>query len=257
MYEIGSRLLRLPSDTRACLSFFTRLPVAPSENLDLRIGSAAFPLVGLIVGALAAVALWLGSAAALSPLVSAAFAVATLVGLCGGLHEDGLADTADGLGGRTLEARLAIMRDSRIGTFGVLALSLTLLIRVASLAHLATQPGLASGAVVATASISRVLAMWHWSSLPPARYVGLARQAGSPDRLALAIATFLGGVVLTAALLVFGRAAALGFALAIGGVWLLSRLCRAAIRGHTGDTIGAAQQVAETLLLAGFSSAVI
>ena len=254
MDELGQRLLRLPADTRTCLAFFTRLPVRSPEALDLRGAAAAFPIVGVVVGALAAGALAICMALGLPPLVSAAFAVATLVAIGGGLHEDGLADTADGLGGRTAEARLAIMRDSRSGTFGVLALALTLLIRVASIAQLALYPASAALALVTVAALSRALAMWHWCSLPSARPDGLAQRAGNPDRLALTLATGLGAVALVAAAIVFGWPAWLGVVVAAAGVWLLSRICGAAIGGHTGDTIGAAQQIAETLLLARLSS---
>src|SRR5689334_1916994 len=121
------------------LRFLTVLPVPRSEDLDadwLVRASKFFPAVGIVVGAASALVLlvashwWIG-------LVPAILAVAASVILTGALHEDGLADAADALGAGSREARLAIMKDSRIGTYGVLALAFTLALRIALLAMLA------------------------------------------------------------------------------------------------------------------------
>lgn len=129
--------------------FLTRLPVPMVEwrDDDLRRALPAFPLVGLVVGGLAA-ATYAGAWQVLPPVPSAVLAVAVAVSVTGGFHEDGLADTFDGFfGGYDADRRLQIMHDSRIGTFGGAALVLSLLLRVSLLAALG--PALGAAAVVA------------------------------------------------------------------------------------------------------------
>ena len=113
----------------------------------------------------------------------------------GALHEDGLSDTADGLGGgRSREKALAIMKDSRIGTYGALALILSIALRAASLAILVETLSAWSSALafLAAAIFSRTLMVWHWSSLPSARTDGVAASAGTPDADATRVALLLG-----------------------------------------------------------------
>ncbi|PZF79116.1 adenosylcobinamide-GDP ribazoletransferase, partial [Jiangella anatolica] len=118
---------------RAAVAFLTRLPVGSSPAPLDRAG-AWFPLVGLLVGSVGLGVWWVADGLA-GPLVAAVAAVLATVIVTGALHEDGLADTADGLwGGSTRERRLEIMRDSRLGTYGALALAGDLLLRVAVLA---------------------------------------------------------------------------------------------------------------------------
>jgi adenosylcobinamide-GDP ribazoletransferase len=116
-------------DVRMAIGFFTRLPLpstllGPADHSapDFSRAARAVPLAGLVVGLLAGLVLWLADLAGLSTLVAALLAVLAATILTGGLHEDGLADTADGLGAFGRARRLEIMRDSRIGTFGVIAL---------------------------------------------------------------------------------------------------------------------------------------
>lgn len=257
MSEIAARLRRLPTDTLACLAFFTRLPVRldPGERFDLKVSAAAWPIVGALAALGAAVVLAVTDAAGMPPMVSATLAVATLIGVSGGLHEDGLADTADGLGGGSSpEAKRDIMRDSRIGTYGVLALLVTVLVRVGALAALAPTPGQAAVAVIASAALSRSMALWHWHDLAPARPDGLARSAGRPDDATLMVGLILGGVAALLAVAAFAAAALIALALAAVATAGLNRLCNKQIGGHTGDTIGAAQQVSDALILAGLSA---
>ena len=257
MTDFADRLRKLPDDMVAALSFFSRLPVqAPPRPFDLRESAGAWPLAGLLLAVGPALAVVVNSWLGLPHLVSAFLAVAVAVALTGALHEDGLADTFDGLAhGRSASERLAIMRDSRIGVFGALALILSIGIRVAAIGALAVRPSDTVLALLGVAVASRSLALWHWSVLPPARQDGMARQAGQPDFIALQMGLLTGLIVVVALIIAFGWAALLGLLLAGLGVGFFSSLVNRRLGGHTGDTIGAMQQIAETMLLAGISAA--
>ena len=257
MTDFADRLRQLPHDLVVGLSFFSRLPVkGPTGALDLRESAGAWPLAGLLlaVGPAASVVLnsWLGMA----PLVSAFLAIAVAIALTGALHEDGLADTFDGLAhGRSASERLEIMRDSRLGTFGALALIIAIGVRVAAIAALVVDPSDAVLALLGVAVVSRSLALWHWSTLPPARHDGMAWRAGQPDFTALQIGLLTGLVAIIVLIVAFGWAALLGLVFAGLAVGFFTSLANRRLGGHTGDTIGAMQQVAETMLLAGISAA--
>src|SRR4051812_17521423 len=130
----------LVDDLRVALAFYTRLPVAqptPADGAALARAGWAAPLVGALIGALGALAYWIAIRLNLPPLVAATLAVGATLLLTGGLHEDGLADTADGFGGGAARQQiLDIMRDSRIGTYGALALGISLLLRIGALSDL-------------------------------------------------------------------------------------------------------------------------
>jgi cobalamin 5'-phosphate synthase/cobalamin synthase len=176
-------------DCRRSLGFLTRLPIdrhTPLPPPALAGAMRAFPVaglvVGLIVGATLVLAAWLGAPASVAALI----AVGAGLGLTGALHEDGLADVADGFGGgATRERKLEIMRDSRIGTYGVLALILAVALKAVVLAALAAQSvWLAFAVIVAAAAVSRVAPAGMMHLLTPARDDGLsadAGPAGTPD----------------------------------------------------------------------------
>ena len=246
------------SDLRVCLAFFSRLPVGrlPGDASPAR-SVRALPLAGALIGCFPALALSLAAAAGLPPGVAATLAVATGLAVTGGLHEDGLADTADGFGGgATRERKLAIMRDSRIGSYGVLALAVVLALRGGALAALigGRGPAAAGAATAAAAALSRALALLPMSTLPPARADGLARGFGRPSPAALWAAAVLAAVLALGLPVLAGLGA--GHALLAAGVAgaaaaLLTRLAAQQIGGHTGDVAGAAQQVAEAAFLVG------
>ena len=240
----------------ACLGFFTRLPTpAGAAAMDWSAHAWAAPLAGVVVGAVGAAALLVAAALGLPPLVGAALGVAALVLATGGLHEDGLADLADGFGGgASRERKLEIMRDSRIGAFGALALGLSLILRVAALAALlAHGVGFAAAALLFCGAASRagVLLPLHW--LAPARPSGLGADAARLPAAALAGAL---GVALAASVAL--GLAALGvpralfaLALALAAAAGICALARRQIGGQTGDVAGAAQQAAEVAALCG------
>jgi adenosylcobinamide-GDP ribazoletransferase len=256
MADVTDRLSRLSQDLPAMVAFFSRLPVAPRASPpDFRVSAWAWPLAGLLILLGPAALLAMLRAAGVPPLAAAALALAAAAAIIGALHEDGLADTADGFGGgRDRAGKLAIMRDSRLGTYGALALFFTAIVRVACLAVLVVDPGRGALILLMVAVISRSLALWHWTALAPARADGLAAEGGQPDRLSLAIGLATGALAAIPLLIMAFGATLFALALAILGGLAFNALCRRQIGGHTGDTVGAAQQVAETLLLIGLST---
>jgi adenosylcobinamide-GDP ribazoletransferase len=207
----------------------------------------AFPLAGAVVGVVAGLAGKVALTLGLPPGVAAALALATLALATGALHEDGLADTADGLwGGADRARRLEIMKDSRIGTFGVLALMLVGLTRWSALAALFAG-GHVLAPMIGAAVVSRVPMVVMMQAMPPARDRGLSAAQGAPGvpavwaalglGAALGLAA-LGGTVFPATLAVLAVCAALAAA------------ARARIGGQTGDILGASQQLAEAAVLA-------
>lgn len=239
-----------PRDPMLALVLLTRLPLpALPEAAFARQAAAvwAFPLAGLAVGALAWVTGALALAAGLAPVAVAGLMLVVLVMTTGAMHEDGLADTADGLwGGFTAERRLEIMKDSHIGTYGVLALILSQGLRLAALSALVA--GGALGAAVAAAVWSRALMPVLMATLPNARGTGLSQSVGRPTPQAVTLGLGLAAVL---ALLLAGWAVLIPALLAVLSVLGLAALARAKIGGQTGDILGAAQQLAEiTCLLA-------
>lgn len=242
----------------ACLQFFSRLPL-PQANRVPPFGRAIrlLPLAGMVIGACGALPLWAAAALGLPHPLAALAGTATLVLATGGLHEDGLADMADGFGGgATRERKLAIMRDSRIGTYGVLAVTLALAWRVVAADALLDRitPGATALTVLAAAALSRALALWPLARLPPARADGLGRGVGPLDRDALVVCFGLAGLLGVGLPVLAGFAwirslLACGLALlaAVGTTHLAARQ----IGGQTGDIAGACQQLGEAAFLAG------
>ncbi|MGA2637148.1 adenosylcobinamide-GDP ribazoletransferase [Methylocella sp.] len=258
----GSSLL---IDFLICLRFATRLPIpalpledGPHSLEGFARAAGALPLVGAILGAVAACALFAAATLGLPPLLAAPLAIAVLIALTGALHEDGLADCADGFGGGATTARkLEIMKDSRIGAFGALALAMALYLRIAALALIGAQSLPLAGAVlVGAAAASRGAALIPLALLPPARAEGAGFAAARPGRRALFTAACLCAVFTAAPLLVSSGLAKpiIAFGACVGAGITLSALARRQIGGQTGDVAGAAQQVAEILFYLVFAA---
>jgi adenosylcobinamide-GDP ribazoletransferase len=258
----GSSLL---ADFWLCLGFYTRLPI-PRAVRGAGIHSLAnfsravriLPLAGALLGAFAALFMGLALGFGLPPLLAAPLAVGCLMTLTGALHEDGLADCADGFfGGATRERKLEIMRDSRIGTFGALALMLSVYVRAASLALIAGESlGLAATVLIGAAALSRTVALIPMAILPPARPDGAGFAAGKPEPRALAAAACL-AVVFALAPVLAGAGPARAFAaiaVATGAAYAMVPLARKQIGGHTGDVAGAAQQFSEIAFYLAFAA---
>lgn len=241
----------LRTDLASAFTLLTRLPtgwLAAGARAD-RLADAvwAFPVVGAVVGAIGGAVFWVCARLGMPPAVAAVWTLASMLLVTGALHEDGLADFADGLGGgRTRERKLEIMRDSRIGTFGGLALMLSLAARGTALATLA-QPSRVAVALIVAAALGRGAIGVLLLTSAPARPDGLAAElrASRFGRTALAPGI---AVTVTFALLPFGAAfgatvAALMSALAIA--WIAHRQ----LGGYTGDVLGAAVVVTECAVL--------
>jgi adenosylcobinamide-GDP ribazoletransferase len=238
------RLADLAHDAATAVLFLTRVPVpwhVPDVEHRLARATAWFPVVGLGVGLAGALAWWAGAALG-GPLLGAVAAVAATVLVTGAFHEDGLADTFDGLGGSPERARaLEIMKDSRVGTYGALALTLVLLGRIAALAALGGQ---AAVALVGAHVLAR------FSSLPLIRWLAYARADGGTGKPFAGGVTPGGlrfGVVFTVAvtLVLWGGGAVTAWLAAAAVVGLLAAWFRRRLGGITGDTLGAANQLAE------------
>jgi adenosylcobinamide-GDP ribazoletransferase len=247
-------------DLAVCLRFYSRLPVpaVPGETAihaapDFRTVPRMLPLAGLVIGAAGAVALAASLALGLGPFLAATLALAFTTLVTGALHEDGLADVADGFGGgATMARRLEIMRDSRIGAYGAAALVLSYALRIGALATLADRIGWrVAVAFLAAAALSRTAALWPLCRLPPARPDGAAHAVGRPTGTthatawALCLAVLLGAFVLGLP----GLGLCLAAFLALLAAWTLSRLAKRLVGGQTGDVIGASQQLAEIAAL--------
>ena len=242
--------MRFLSDLLACLRFYSRLPVPvlkweaePYAMLDFAHSIRALPIAGLIIATPAAALLY-GTAKILPPEIAAGLALALFVRVTGAFHEDGLADVADGFGGgQTRESRLEIMSDSRIGTYGMLALLLSGLARWAALTALIPTAPLWP-VLIAAGALSRAPMAVMMALMPNARQGGLSASTGRPSRPRAALACLI----------------AVAIALALGAAWplliaatlpalALAALAWARIKGQTGDILGAAQHLADTALL--------
>jgi adenosylcobinamide-GDP ribazoletransferase len=250
MTEAKARPHRLVSDLKVAVLFSTRLPLVHAmqvEGGDVARASWALPVAGAVVGGLGAAVYWFIYTLGFEPLICATLAIVATLGVTGGLHEDGLADTADGFGGGpTAERKLEIMRDSLIGTYGACALVLSILLRVASLAALA-EPAVVAPALIAAHVAARATLPIFMRLTPSARVDGLSAGAGRPTLDNAVIAGLIGAGTLALALSVTGAAISvvvLAAALACM-VWLSMRQ----IGGQTGDVVGALEQVGELLVL--------
>lgn len=244
-----SSAARATDDVRAAISFMTRLPVGRSER-DLAQACWAFPIAGLLIGFAGGGAFALSFSWGVPSVVAALLALLTMALLTGALHEDGLADTADGLAGNTPERRLEIMRDSRIGVYGVLALIFSVGLRGGALAAM-SEPGTGFAALLAAAALSRGLLPGMMYVMPLASASGLAAGVGTPTRGAAGLAMGIGAF---GAVVFLGLGAGVGIMLLAGtAVVVIALLARRTLGGYNGDTLGAAQQVAEIAILIGIA----
>ena len=237
------------SDLKIGMLFATRIPLphaAPIGGAEIARASWTLPVVGALVGVLGTLVYWIAFRFGLPPLVGAALAVTTTLAATGGLHEDGLADTFDGFGGSTPERKLEIMRDSRIGTYGVCALIISMLIRAGALASLA-DPRIVVFALIAAHGAARATLPFLMALTPPARSDGLSHAAGKPAQDRLLIAGALAIVIL--GLFLGPLPGLLALILLAATVGLMAWLCSAQIGGQTGDVLGALEQTGEIVIL--------
>lgn len=236
-------------DVWVAFSLLTRIPVpVDHERAGTRTAPAAwaFPLVGLILGASAGVlgcALqWLG----VPPSMTAAFILLAYVLATGAMHEDGLADCADGFwGGNTVERRLEIMKDSRLGTYGAAALMIFLLARYSGVASLRGWDLVLTLAAVGAASRAMMVSVMYM--LEPVRKNGMSASAGQPSVQAVGLAL---GIGFAACVLLTGFSGIVLFGIMLLAVIPVATTAQRLLGGQTGDILGASQQCAEVAGLA-------
>ena len=231
-------------------SVLTRLPVAPDAPAaegTVAEASWAFPAVGAGIGMVAAIVLFAAASLRLGEASAALLALAAGGLVTGALHEDGLADTLDGFGGgRDREAKLTIMRDSRCGTYGIIALIFSIGLRAAALVAIGSpiEAGLALIAAHAASRATLPAVMWR---LAPARADGLGALAGKPGLAPVLVAAAVGAFVALGMLgPIRGLVALAVTALAAAATALLAKR---QIGGYTGDVLGAIQQIGEIAML--------
>ncbi|HKU14284.1 MAG TPA: adenosylcobinamide-GDP ribazoletransferase [Steroidobacteraceae bacterium] len=229
----------------AAVQYFTRIrvPAWVGHSQQGLAGAARyFPAIGLLVGASGAATLWLASLVLPAPLPAILSLLVTIL-MTGAIHEDGLADTCDGLGSATTRERaLEIMKDPRIGAFGAIALVLAVLLKVAALSLMPVSTAMA--ALVAAHAFSRFCAVLV---IAAGNYVGSgerSRAAPVVDRTKMSDVLIASSFALPA-LVLCGRNAIAAAIVALALAALLFRWCVRRIGGYTGDTLGATQQLTE------------
>lgn len=247
----------LLKDTYVGVVFLTRLPTPPWPEAARRPLARAMwsaPLAGAIVGIVGGVVYAICDALGWPVYLAALIGIAAMVATTGGLHEDGLSDLADGAwSGGTVQRRLEIMSDSRIGAFGAIALVISVAGRAAAAAEL-DKPEYVLGGLIAAAALSRATMPILMALGRPAKSSGLGASAGTPE-----FGTWTGGLLL--AILIAVMAAPTGWLPgllgAVAGAALVGWLAVRRLGGYTGDTLGAAQQVAELFALAFIAAATV
>ncbi len=243
-------LKTLRMDIRIAVSLCTILPVgpaAPLENGEIARASWALPAAGLFVGLIGAVIYSIAARLGLPTISSAMLALASTILATGAMHEDGLADTADGLGGGTSpDHKLEIMRDSRVGTYGACALIVSIILRWSAIAAIAEPKWVATALLMSHAAARAALPAFMWL-VPPARLDGLSAGAGQPSQQSAIIALGLGALCL-----IFGfgpsKAMVAVLLLALTGL-VLAWLATRQIGGQTGDILGALEQIGEIAVM--------
>jgi len=240
---------QLAADLRAGVLFCTRLPVPGAATItgtDIARAGWALPVAGAIVGLIAALVYGLARLADVPPFPAAGLTVVASLVVTGCLHEDGLADVADSFGASARERKLEIMRDSKIGTYGVCALFMSLLLRSGALASIA-EPALAAPVLVAAHMAGRAGMPLFMRLVPPARADGLSVGVGTPPRASAIAALLIGMLALGVGL---GPAAGVcAFALIAVAFASLAWLSVRQIGGQTGDVLGAFEQIGEIVVL--------
>lgn len=233
------------ADVLSAMTLLTRFPIPGSGDQDqdrIAISAWAYPIVGLVLGILAILIGGVANGLSLPPLASAVLIAAFYAGATGAMHMDGLADTLDGLwGGWTKERRLEIMKDSRVGVYGVTGLVLVIMLNVVLIAQIIENG--AMFALIGAAAVSRAAMVCLMHFLPQARSGGLSAQVGKPGFETTAIAAGLGAVIC----LISAGLAPIVFA--IIAMISIGWIAISKIGGQTGDILGATQKATETAAL--------
>jgi len=235
---------------RAAMSFLTVLPVANADGSPgERLGRAYFPAIGALIGLVVAAVFAVMSAIG-TPLLAAAVAVGALCLLTGAIHLDGLADAVDGLLGKgDATRRLEVMRDPRLGSFGVTALVVVLVADVAALASMSAARALV--ALVIAGALSRLTTLWIVALVPYVRETGLGVAAWEPSHRATDLV--LGTACAALACLLDWRRSLLAIAVVAIATLILVAIARRRVGGATGDVCGAAVELGQLATLVVFA----
>jgi adenosylcobinamide-GDP ribazoletransferase len=241
------------------MQFLTRVPAPRWVGFEpdwLNQSARYFPAVGLCVGAVAALALW-GAGSVFPPAVAVGLSMAATLVLTGGFHEDGLADTFDALGGAVSRERaLAIMKDSRIGSYGALALLIVLGLKAATLTALPLALAVPALLLAHTASRSCAVLLIRWlpyaGDVDHAKAKPLAQRVSAVGAVVALACAVLVGVVLVAWRPAQAPLVVLSVVLLGGGTFWCFAWLRRRLGGYTGDGLGATQQITELLVLLGW-----
>ncbi|WP_298359163.1 adenosylcobinamide-GDP ribazoletransferase [uncultured Litoreibacter sp.] len=245
----------LYNDLLKALSLLTRLPVPEADWSDEDRAPAkaawAYPLVGLVIGGLGTIVGLICYIMQLDLWVSAALMIAAVAVATGAMHEDGLADCADGFwGGWEKARRLEIMKDSAIGTYGVLALISVFVVKWASLAALIALAYMPYWIIVIPAVMSRAAMVVAMELLPNSRPDGLSSSTGKPGKRAMWVALGLAAIAaVLAPINAFTLLVVMGLA-----TTTICAIAHKKIGGKTGDVLGACQTLTEAALLVALSA---
>lgn len=233
---------KLADDLVAAVSLLTQFPVTLREGFEHHRAAWAWPLIGAVIGALAGLLAWIALAITDSTAIATIIGLTSIILMTGCLHEDGLADSFDGFwGSSNVERRLEIMRDSGIGAFGTTALIVVIIAKftMISIAIESINPIIV---LAVAASLSRAVMLMAMHAGPLARNEGFAAACGQPTR---EVALWGSAIAVVLSSLLFGwYSLIVAAAVSIAGA-LFSLLAKHKIGGHTGDTLGASQQIAE------------
>lgn len=253
-------------ETARALAFLTRLPIPDRYFRTANAESTAqcsglFPVAGALIGTIGGLSLLLAFGLGLPSTITASIGIFAMIIVSGALHEDGLGDVADGFGGgSTVEERLEIMKDSRLGTYGVIAVAGSLIIRISALTAILNMQGALSAvfALVAAAAASRGAMVWLWSTLPNAKNSGVSKSVGAPPESALLLSALLSMIFASLFGLLASGFVPASIAIGLGIIAMIGfqKLCQHMIAGQTGDTIGACQQLVEVAMLSGLAISV-
>jgi len=232
------------------LAFLSRIPLpnrlANRISSDSKLSNAAalFPIVGLMIAIPIAI-IWYWASLLLPSTIAAGLAIGTSLLITGGLHEDGFADCADGLGATPdRERALEIMRDSRIGTYGSLALILSIGLRWAALATLSPIAGIIAILICHSGARSIMTIAMRFSKY--ARLDGLGKQASEMPQKAFILAMFIAFIIAAVLGLHWG---VIALSLGMLTTWTFLKRLEHRLGGYTGDGLGAMEQIAEITIL--------
>ena len=246
----GVELGGLARDLAVALAFYTRLPIRPQKPVDgaaLARASWCLPIVGALIGVIAGFAYWVSVRLNMPQLVAATIAVATSMMLTGCLHENGLANTADGFGGGTTPARaLDIMRERRIGAIGACALIVSFALRVGAITDL-PKAGLVAWALIGAHTMARAGLPLFMRLVPPSGPDELAAQTVTPPPDRAWASLVIGAVILWIALGFTAALVAIVFMLL--GNAVVALVSHRKVGGQTSDVLGAVEQAGECIVL--------